>query len=1388
MSATTDTRTAKPDRRSSAESIIADRLGIILVWGAMVVGVIVAVLTLVDALMWRGQPFTGLMLTRSLVVDATIPADPLSWNGRAAGVRSPDHLLMLDGVPFAADPLDFAATSSAYQARIAALAPGTPVTLTFSRQVDGSTVPNFGAESCAAPAAGLALCTVGFTLGRFPDADFLSLFVVPYLTGIIALVIGAVMLITRGDQLSARLAAAAMLCFAGFCMTYFDLNTTHQFTRLWIICAVMLGALLVVLAMVFPVPLLVVRRRPFLRYIPTVSGFAIATLAIGAHEFAGSARGIIAGLWVAPAVAIACNLFFSLLMLRRRRQASSALIRDQVNTMLIGTGLGSILGLVWAINVLIRLVTDITPLPLNTQPGMPIQLVPLLSIAYAVVRGRVRDGDRMVSGSMTYALMLVSIILGYALLVLSASLLVGEALAPNNPIVIAIAVFAIATLFVPLRTRLQTRIDKLYFRQRTNYTESLEAFTRELASIGDVEQIVPALRRQIDDSLSPGQAYIFLPDDLGDYHANGTDILFAATSPLIDLLRGQSGLITLMPGIVWDRAVVSERARLGVLNAQVIAGMTDSSGVLTGFVVLTPPRAQDSSYGYEALRFIENLMAGVGVAFERAQAVDTLERRVAELNAFSQISQGVNFTIDPDDQLELLYAQTTRLINASHFYLTLHDRALGELYHAFFVENDERLTENENRRWRLGADFFSEIVRTGQPMTTANYGDATAALGIGAVIEDRALRGWIGVPLIAGSSTIGVLSLGSTETGRRFGADTLKVLRDIGLLAATSLDKARLFNETNERARQFAALNAIAGEIVAAEKDIDRLLDLVTNSVTDLLSAEAGSLLLMTDDDSGDLEFKVVSGGGGKGLIGVRVPAGRGLVGEVAVTARPVVVNDASRDPRWGGEFTKGAFRTNSVLAVPLLTQNRVIGVLEVLNKTRAGGFSGDDVQLLTAFGAQAAVAIENARLFQMTDMQLSQRVNELETMERIDVELNRSLDLRTVADITVRSAVETAGATAGMLGLIAGDPPYIHIISRYGYSDADVPDGAEGDRYPAERGIVARVLRTRQPELVYDVRLDPNYVPSLRGALSQITLPVVSAGAVIGVLVLETDREPRLRLADMPLLQRLIEHANIAIANAQLYAEVERANASKSEFVSFVAHELKNPLASIKGYSESMLGGMLGGMSDMQGNFLRVIRSNADRMNTIVSDLNDVTKLQTNNLRMEFKAVPFSAIMEETLRPLQGMIDDKGQKVVLTVPDDLPPLRADEGRMIQVLTNLVSNAHKYSPPDSQITISARLDEMLQDARGKLIGTQVHIAVTDQGIGLSKDDLKKLFTAYFRSDNPLAREQPGTGLGLTITRGIIEGHGGLIWVESTLGVGTTFHMTCPPYEAVGVGA
>ncbi|MBZ0290867.1 MAG: GAF domain-containing protein, partial [Anaerolineae bacterium] len=514
------------------------------------------------------------------------------------------------------------------------------------------------------------------------------------------------------------------------------------------------------------------------------------------------------------AVGAAALLFISLL--RRRVRATTPVIRDQSNTVLIGMALTVAPILFWAINTVAQALTGSTPIIFNTSAIMPFFLMPPVTLAYAVLQYRTLDTDKVISQGITYSILLVSLILGYFLLVFGASLMARTALQlrANDPLLIALTIFIIAVLFLPVRTFLQRRIDQIYFRRRSNYQEKVESFGRTLTALVDFDQIASAFHKTLDETISPSRVFIFVPNrQTGDYAAYGkpkpdTDVHFAPTSPLISVLKAlpeENDYIYLQPGHPWPQELVTERSRLNILKTLVIARLRGRKE-LVGFVCIAPPKSDARTYQFEELRFIQNITNQMAVSVERAQVVESLERRVRELDVLSQVSQAVNFTIEFDDLLELINAQTDKLLEAPHFYIVLRERSTDKLYFAFFLEDYERYRDKENRRWLMGRDLFSEVVRTGLPLRVEDYAGQMAERHSPIIYEDTGLKGWMGVPLIAGNNTLGLLAVGTTEAGKTYSDDQLKIFGDIGSLAATSLDKARLFAETNLRARQLAAL------------------------------------------------------------------------------------------------------------------------------------------------------------------------------------------------------------------------------------------------------------------------------------------------------------------------------------------------------------------------------------------------------------------------------------------------------------------------------------------------------------------------------------------------------------------------------------------------------
>jgi len=280
-----------------------------------------------------------------------------------------------------------------------------------------------------------------------------------------------------------------------------------------------------------------------------------------------------------------------------------------------------------------------------------------------------------------------------------------------------------------------------------------------------------------------------------------------------------------------------------------------------------------------------------------------------------------------------------------------------------------------------------------------------------------------------------------------------------------------------------------------------------------------------------------------------------------------------------------------------------------------------------------------------------------------------------------------------------------------------------------------------------------------------------VRESIVVGLINLESPNVDGFSEDQVAFVTRLLDHAAVAITNARLYSEVAAANIAKSEFVSVAAHELKTPMTAIKMASELMLSGAVGATNDTQKQFLTTIRNNLDRMTTIVSDLNDITRIETGRMLLDVKPFDFQLVVDEVVHDTRSLVEAKAQTLTLEVAPDLGPVLGDINRASQVLTNLVSNANKYTPEKGVIVLRIQRSDD---------GRQAHIAVQDSGIGISEEDQRRLFTKFFRSDDRAARDMAaGTGLGLSIVKNLVELQGGRIWVESEYRRGSTFHFTLP---------
>ncbi|MBN2334450.1 PAS domain S-box protein [Candidatus Bathyarchaeota archaeon] len=228
---------------------------------------------------------------------------------------------------------------------------------------------------------------------------------------------------------------------------------------------------------------------------------------------------------------------------------------------------------------------------------------------------------------------------------------------------------------------------------------------------------------------------------------------------------------------------------------------------------------------------------------------------------------------------------------------------------------------------------------------------------------------------------------------------------------------------------------------------------------------------------------------------------------------------------------------------------------------------------------------------------------------------------------------------------------------------------------------------------------------------------------------------------------------------------EVERL---KSEFISLVSHELRTPLSSLSGYMDMILDGDAGEINDEQRDYLKVAKRNSDKLTKLVADLLTVSRIEAGAIELNRKPLQLADIVRDTVDNLRPQFNIKNQRITLETLEEDTGVNGDAERLGQVFTNLLSNAQKYTPSEGRITVKLSVE-----------GHRIRADVQDTGIGLTPYDLQKLFTKFFRSRDSEAQQITGVGLGLWITRSLVDMHGGEITVSSEYGKGSTFTVFLP---------
>jgi signal transduction histidine kinase/DNA-binding response OmpR family regulator len=511
------------------------------------------------------------------------------------------------------------------------------------------------------------------------------------------------------------------------------------------------------------------------------------------------------------------------------------------------------------------------------------------------------------------------------------------------------------------------------------------------------------------------------------------------------------------------------------------------------------------------------------------------------------------------------------------------------------------------------------------------------------------------------------------------------------------------------------------------------------------------------------------------------LPEGPGsLVGRVSLEKRTVQIDDAATDPRYERHQAQQLAGFHTMLGVPMLAEDRVVGVI-ALWRSGVDPFDDREIGLVTTFAAQGLIAIQNVRLFrelQQRSREMARSVDELRALGEISQAVSSSLDLDEVLKTIVTRAVELSGADGG--SIFEYEPSTAEFVLRTCFgTSTELAQALASIRIRLGETFIGRAAIAGKAAQAEDLELEPSdpHIDELRrhGWRSMVIVPLRREQEIIGALTVRSKVPDAVPEPAVDLLETFASQSTVAITNARVFRELEDktrqlevVSRHKSEFLASMSHELRTPLNSVIGFSDVLLDRMFGDLNERQAEYIGDIRDSGRHLLELINEILDLSKVEAGQMELDRSAVSLPDLLAQGVAMVRERADGHGIALSLDVAPEVGTVLADELKLKQVVLNLLSNAAKFTPDGGSVLVTAAL-----------LGDEVQVSVRDTGIGIAEAERERIFEAFQRGGREARTTTEGTGLGLTLSRRIVDLHGGQLWLESELGVGSTFTFTIP---------
>ena len=789
------------------------------------------------------------------------------------------------------------------------------------------------------------------------------------------------------------------------------------------------------------------------------------------------------------------------------------------------------------------------------------------------------------------------------------------------------------------------------------------------------------------------------------------------------------------------------------------------------------------------IALVENFAVQAVIAIENARLITETREALEQQTATAEVLGVINSS--PGDLRPVFDAMLERAM-----------RLCGGSFGAFAIFEGDHYRVPATRGLPPG---LAEFVRDPIPIQPGSMpdrlwrGEATiqipdiAALGserrtpgLAAMIELGKARTALWIGLRKDGVAQGFFGIYRQEV-RPFTDKQIALLQNFAAQAVIAIENARLITETRERTRDLqesleyqTATSDVLKVISQSTFDLKPVLDTLVATAARLCDAE----MALISRREGE-EYRAVAAVGFAPefhafLQSHPLAPDRGsIAGRVALQRQAIQIADVAADPDYTLTEATTLAGQRTALGVPLLREEMLIGVI-VLARRRVEPFTDKQIELVRTFADQAVIAIENARLLnELRDRtgELARSVEELKALSEVGQEVSSTLDLGAVLATVLNRSVGLTGSDAGVIFRYSEGRRAFRFVEAVGWNAALVTQ-VRDMRIEQNATLMGEAVTHRVPAQIPDLRERPSNVlrdvTVAAGYRSVLVVPLVGADRIFGALLLQRRRPGEFPEAAVRLMQTLAAQSVLAIQNARLFREIadkseelRLASQHKSQFLANMSHELRTPMNAILGYTELMVDGIYGNLPEKAAGVLERVQNNGKHLLALINDVLDLSKIEAGQLTLTLEDYALPDVVQSVVSATEALASTKGLKMSADIAPGLPMGRGDARRLSQVLLNLVGNAVKFTD-EGEVAIGASAEN------GHFV-----LSVRDTGPGIAPEDQRKIFDEFQQVDSSNTRKKGGAGLGLAISKRMVEMHGGTISVDSELGHGATFRVTVP---------